>query len=244
MYKLLIADDEAKIRNGLVNYFPWNQEGFDVVCECSDGRQVIACLECTDVDVLLLDIVMPHVSGLDVVKYIAEKKLPVKVIILSAHREFDYAQKCLRLGVQDYVLKPTKYDELVEVFRKVRVELDDQRNSSADRETQALDITEQIKALVHGNYQSITLEDISDKLHMNTSYISRMFKKRAAISFSDYLTQVRMEKACDLLGRPGILIYEVCSLVGYTEPRSFSKAFKRQYGITPREYKAKISGDS
>lgn len=241
MYKLLIVDDEVTIRTSLANFIPWDQEGFEVAGVCADGKEAIEFFNANKVDALLIDIMMPRVSGIEVAKYIFENKLNIKIVLLSAHGEFDYARSSMRYGVRYYILKPTKYEELKQVFSEVRMELDKENMEDIEENEEYLGIIEQIKKYINDNYEDASLEVVSDMFHLNLHYISRLFKKKTNMNFSDYLTQVRMEKARVLLRNPECFISEICCRVGYTDPRSFSKAFKKYFGISPREYKLSLT---
>lgn len=236
MYQLLIVDDEVTIRTSLANYFPWVQEGFVVAGICADGREAIRFLDGGQIDVLLIDIMMPHVTGIEVARYIYEKGLRVKVVLLSAHGEFSYAQTSMRYGVKYYVLKPTKYEELKQIFSEVREALD-QENGQEKEGAEETDVVERMRRYIDENCATATLEEISELFHLNLSYISRLFKKKMSVNFTDYVTQVRMEKARRLLNDSDCLISEVCVIVGYSDPRSFSKAFKKYFGVSPRDFR-------
>ncbi len=138
MYKLIIADDERRIRQGLKNIVDWESLGFQVVDVFSDGQEIIESLEYLVPDVILTDIKMNHVSGLDVAKYVFEHQLPSKVVLVSGYQEFELALQGIRYGAEDYLLKPTDVDKLEETFRKIRAELDKMKErlqkSRADKE--------------------------------------------------------------------------------------------------------------
>lgn len=240
MYKLLIVDDEVTIRTSLANFIPWEQEGFEVAGVCADGKEAIDFFNENKIDALLIDIMMPRVTGIEVAKYIFENNLNIKIVLLSAHGEFDYARSSMRYGVRYYILKPTKYEELKQVFSELRMELDKENMEDVEEYEEYLGIIEQIKKYIDDNYEDASLEAISEMFHLNLHYISRLFKKKTNMNFSDYLTQVRMEKARLMLRNPESLISEICCRVGYTDPRSFSKAFKKYFGVSPREYKISV----
>ena len=138
MYKLIIADDERRIRQGLKNIVDWESLGFQVVDVFSDGQEIIESLEYLVPDVILTDIKMNHVSGLDVAKYVFEHQLPSKVVLVSGYQEFELALQGIGYGAEDYLLKPTDVDKLEETFRKIRAELDKMKErlqkSRADKE--------------------------------------------------------------------------------------------------------------
>ena len=125
MYRLIVADDEALIRAGLYYRNDWNAMGFEVVAMLEDGSEVLQLLEEQRADVLLTDICMYQVSGLELANIIREKYPWMKVILLSGYREFEYAKEAIRCGVYEYLLKPIDYDKLREVFAKIKAELDE-----------------------------------------------------------------------------------------------------------------------
>lgn len=126
MYSLIIADDEYMMRNGLTKIVQWEKQGFTLKAVCSDGAEVIDQLRSEPPDILLLDIRMSCVNGLEVAKFVSENALPVKVILLSGYREFELAQEALRYHVYRYLLKPISVPKLKEVFAELKEELDRQ----------------------------------------------------------------------------------------------------------------------
>lgn len=132
---MLIVDDEAAIRRGMKNYIPWNDMGFEVVADFEDGKETIEYIEERDVDVIITDIEMAEISGLMLAKHVYENKPSIKVVILSGYKLFEYAKTALEYKVEHYLLKPLKMDEVKEVFRRLKEELD----SNVQRETPVVD---------------------------------------------------------------------------------------------------------
>lgn len=133
MYKLVIVDDEAAIRRGMCNYIPWNEMGFEVVADFEDGKETIEYVEENPIDVIITDIEMAEVSGLELSKYIYENQPSIKVIILSGYKLFEYAKKALEYRVKHYLLKPLKMDEVKEVFNKIAEELNKEQNHAYEK---------------------------------------------------------------------------------------------------------------
>lgn len=125
MYRLIVVDDEQAIRRGMCNYIDWNAMGFQVEADFEDGKETIEYLKDHPVDVVMTDIEMAEVSGLELARYVWENKLPVKIVILSGYREFEYARKAIKYNVENYLLKPIRMDELQEVFGKIKKQLDE-----------------------------------------------------------------------------------------------------------------------
>jgi two-component system, response regulator YesN len=252
MYKLLIADDEYEIRNGLSNYFPWNDIGFEVVHQASNGVEVLQYLKVHSVDAILCDIRMPVMSGIDLAKELYTQKSPVKIIFLSGYKEFDYAQKAINYGVKNYILKPTKYDELLSIFTKIKEELDREMQSASSFNTGNIEpsiiekenvkpldsdrIIVRIKAYVRENYKDASLEGASQMVHMNPHYISKYFKEKTGENFSDFVVGVKMSKAADLLNQSNHKVYEISELIGYSNSKNFTRSFRKYFGKSPSEF--------
>ena len=247
MYKLLIADDEYEIRNGLCKFFPWNEIGYEVVGQAENGKLALEFLQKHAADVILCDIMMPVMTGLDLAKSLYELKSKIKVIFFSGHKDFNYAQKALEYGVNSYILKSANYNELIRVFTKVKSDLDEEYNvnssinASNSQAQNEMNFNEKIiyiiKKYVNEHFKDVTLEDLTKQVHMNPDYISRFFKQKTNQNFSDYLIEVRMKKAAELLDDIRYKTYEISDMVGYSNSFNFTRTFKSYYGMSPREYR-------
>ncbi len=124
MYTILIIDDEPVIREGISENIDWQKHGFRLVGACSDGREGIRAVEELHPDVVLTDICMPFVDGLDLAAFIADRCPQTKTILLTGYDEFEYAQEAVKLKVSDFLLKPITADELRTILDRLRAELD------------------------------------------------------------------------------------------------------------------------
>lgn len=113
MLKLLIADDEADTSNAIRRTIPWKEYDILLCSEASNGKEAIEIIETEHPDLALLDVRMPLLDGLGVVKYIHDKQLNIRTIILSGYDEFSYAQTALKYGVSDYLLKPCRMEDII-----------------------------------------------------------------------------------------------------------------------------------
>lgn len=237
MYRLLIADDEYEIRNGLCKFFPWDAIGFKVVGQVENGQQALEFIKRENVDAVLCDIMMPVMTGLELAKILHESKSKVKIIFFSGYQDFKYAQKAIEYGVNSYILKSTNYNELIRVFSNVKRNLDEENKSEPDNLNFNEKIIYIIKKYVNENYRDVTLEDLTKLVHMNPDYISKFFKQKTNQNFSDYLIEVRMKNAARLLDDVRYKIYEISDMVGYSNSFNFTRTFKNYFGMSPSEYR-------
>ena len=246
MYKLVIADDELEIREGLKNYFPWEQVGFEVAFCAENGQQVLEYAQAHAFDVLLCDIMMPVMNGLLLAQQLCMMEQPPIVVFLSGYREFEYAQQALRYGVSEYILKPTKFNELHEVFGRVHGRLQSQNkkeNAEFASQMQNATVVETVKAYIQENYATANLNTAAAIVHMNFQYLSKLFKQQAGCLFSEYVKEVRMRQAKKLLTESNEHIYQISDRIGYTNARNFSRAFHAHEGLWPKEYRQQNGAD-
>ncbi|MDK2799065.1 MAG: two-component system, response regulator YesN [Clostridiales bacterium] len=124
MYKIIIVDDEEIVREGIRDNVLWNSLGIEFVGEAEDGLAACKLINSKQPDIVLVDICMPHMDGLQLTRFVKDTHPDCEVIIVTGYDEFDYAQQAIRLGVYDYILKPITCTELTELLKKIVKQLD------------------------------------------------------------------------------------------------------------------------
>lgn len=120
MYKLILVDDEEDVREGVVREIDWEAIGFEVIEKAENGREALEMVERLQPDVVVTDIQMPFMNGLQLAEAIRERFPTIKLIILTGHDEFEYAQRAIKLHIDEYVLKPFSAQELIHALLKVK----------------------------------------------------------------------------------------------------------------------------
>lgn len=124
MYKLMVIDDEQIIREGIINTINNHNIGFEVAGEAANGKQALAMIPEIVPDVLLTDICMPILNGLEFIEAAKSINPDIQVVIVSGYDDFEFARNALRLGVYEYILKPVQSDKLLDILAKVQEQLD------------------------------------------------------------------------------------------------------------------------
>lgn len=138
MFKLVIVEDEDHIRHSLECFIPWEDIGFQVVNTFSDGSDALAYLQDNPCDAVLTDILMSRMSGLDMIGKLHQLHPQMKVVILSGHSDFAYARQAIEYQVVHYLVKPVDEDELIDVFKGIKEQLDCERADSTATQAQEL----------------------------------------------------------------------------------------------------------
>ncbi len=129
MIKVFLVEDETIIRQGIKNNIDWKSNGFELVGEAGDGEYAYPMILKSQPDILLTDVKMPFMDGLELSRLV-KKALPrTKIIVLSGYDEFDYAKEAIRIGISDYLLKPVTSAGLVESLRKVAEQVLEEREN-------------------------------------------------------------------------------------------------------------------
>lgn len=127
MYKILLVDDEILVREAIRDKLKWNELGFELVGDCENGKEAVAIIEKEEVDLVLTDICMPYMDGLELSKYLYESHQDIAIVIFSGYSDFEYAKKAIKYKVSEYILKPVTAMELSEVLTKVKGQLDEKK---------------------------------------------------------------------------------------------------------------------
>ncbi len=359
MMTVIIVDDERIAREGLRDLVDWHSLGLQVGICAANGEQALEWMCRNQTDIVITDIKMPKMDGLELLRHMSERNIAATSIILSGFNDFRYAQKAIQYGVLHYLLKPVHMEELMEVLNRavaerkkgrtilsidpeayarfktqhraamdaVRLRLceavcagdtagartccgelcrlfDDakyplsifkkyafgcvyalvrevgQRAGTEQLELEDVDllasisvaanvqeaadkltryalelcdtitapqrrqsgrIVDQVVTILQYRYadHDLNLNMVAEELGVTPNYLSALFKRQMDQNFSDYLEQLRMNRACVLLRDTSYKIYEVAEAVGYTDARHFAKVFKLATGRTPKDYRNK-----
>ena len=235
--KILIIDDEPKIRNGLSNLLS-RREGWEVAGAYENASEALKYLAVNQVDVMITDIKMPEISGLELIARIRERDKKTAIIILSGYSNFQFAQRAIELGVSRYLTKPTNPRELICVLEETEKKLGGKQEKEKDSGKIPNLFVQKAADYIKLNYsEKISSKEIADQLYLSPNYLSELFKKHTGKTISEYLTDYRLEKACQLLDHAEYRVGDVSGMVGIHDGRYFSNMFKKKYGMTPTEYR-------
>ena len=241
MYKVIVADDEDRIRNGITKLIRYFDIGFTVCATAKNGLDAIELTKEYSPHLLIMDINMPFINGLEAIKTIREINKDIIIIIISGYDKFEYAQKALEYGVSKYLLKPFSNDEFKEILLKsidsVKINI---RNSiptptDLNLEKSKDDILDYIKQNYHN--PDLCLSHIEEKFNIGRTSIASYIKKETGKTFIDYLTYLKINKAKELLSSSDININKISELLGFNNQHYFSRVFKNHVGLSPLQYK-------
>ena len=204
-------------------------------------------LKTNHVDLIITDVRMLEVSGIEVARYVYERKLKTKVVILSGYQDFSYAQQAINYKVRAYLTKPTEPTELQKLLKEIKMELDreisSERNGVAEEEVtlgkgnDEQNMMEKTLVYINENYdKELSLKKVADLLYLSEDYFGRVFKKNMGCNFTDYLLSVRMKNAIRLLKTGDYTVQEISEMLGYKNSNYFIKIFKEYTGYTPKKF--------
>ena len=250
MYKVVLVDDEHLILEGLRRVVPWEKMGCCVTGTASDGMSGMQIIRETAPDIVFTDIRMPNMDGLTMLAALKSEYPHMQVTVLTAYRDFAYAQQAIRLGVCRYLCKPSKMDELTEAVQAMTALLDAMppaQEPSAEEPTEngeagSFIVRSALDYMRNHCTEHISLSDVAEGVYVSQWHLSKLINKHTNQSFFDLLGSMRIEKAKQLLQDPAMRIHEVAEQVGYSDVAHFSKSFKKITGKAPGEYRDSCGG--
>lgn len=251
MIRVLIADDERLEREALADLVVRRFEHEAVIQTAENGRRAADTAILWEADLILMDIEMPGINGLDAARAVLEQRPECKVIFVTAYSLFQYAHEAMHLGACDYLLKPVDPDEAEAAIRRAIRQIEAGRKlaelapvapepaaDTAEAEDRNALVMAHVRRYVEDNYMfDLSLDSVSEILHISPAYLSAQFKKYQKMNFLDCLTELRINAAKQLLTDPLRSAAEVASMVGYEDASYFARAFKKRTGMTPTQYR-------
>ena len=245
MLKVLVVEDVELIRKGIVLAVDWGALDCVVVGEAANGEEALEAVEKYDPSLIITDLKMPRMDGIEMLRCLRERGNNAYVIILTAYDSFAYAQSALRLGAVDFLLKPFHDGDLEQAVAALQKRLESAREKGkgppaipglkkGDKSRYVLEAMDYIGE--HYNDPGISVGSIAQHLGISEGHLSHTFKKETDYTLLNYLTRFRIHKAMELLRSGRLKVYEVAEQAGYRDIAYFSATFKRLVGVSPSEY--------
>lgn len=240
MTKVVIVEDEELVRRGIMLAVDWASVGCVVVGDAANGEEGLAVIRRCQPDLVVTDIKMPRMDGIEMVRQLRAEGSGVRVIILTAYSDFAYAQSAVKLGAVDYLLKPFHDGELEEAVRRLQTSQCAQAPgvpALPDGAGKSKYVAEAMRYIAeHYNAPDICVGSVARFLGVSEGHLSHVFKKETSYTLSSYITNYRIHVAMDLLQDCRSRVYEVAEQVGYRDITYFSSTFKKLVGVSPSEY--------
>lgn len=248
--KVFLVDDEYLERTLIRCCIPWDEYDCEVAGEAESGEDMIKQIDSVRPDIIFTDICMPFMNGIEVAKFVKEHYSETQVVIVTGHRDFEYAQSAIHIGVADYLLKPIDKDELIKIIQKLKNHIENknkerfiktmlQNNEDILNKKRHSEIVEKTLELIEKSLSdsALSLKNIAKKLYVNPCYLSRIFKQEIHENITDYITKLRINRSIEFLNSTNLKAYEIAEKVGINDSHYFSILFKKQTGKSIQEFK-------
>lgn len=226
--KIVVIDDDPRIIASMkIALQEYDVLGFE------KGEEALLFLKKpNEIGLVLLDVYMRNFDGLHVLAEIKKINKKIAVIMMTAFGSMDVVIEALRNHADDFVEKPFDIKDLRD---KIKVLL--RENSLMYTENNKNEKVDRIKRFIERNYTNVSLEYIANEMCLSSKYLSRMFYQKNGAGFREYKMHVKLERAKSLLKNSSLTINEISNDLGYQNPESFMRIFKRKVKLTPTQYK-------
>lgn len=248
-YNILIVDDEELAIRGIENGVHWDALKIEKIFKTHSAETAKRIIQDYDIHILLTDIELGGSSGIELLEWVRENVAEVICIFFTCHAEFEYAQKAIRLGVKDYLLKPIPYDKLENCIREAIQQLDDKKDKEdkyaflddivKEKSDEKISMAiQQVKLYIAKNLAyDIRREDLAQLVNFSTSYLGKIFKEQEGISLTDYILSQRLKMAKYLLKVTELSVTDIALRTGFTYHSYFTRYFKKATSYTPLQYR-------
>lgn len=252
MNSVLLVDDHKHLVESLMTVIPWGELGFDRVFGAYSGLEALHTLRAEPIDLLVTDIRMPGMNGLELIECARQEKRGIRCVLLTGYAEFEYARRAIELQTFRYLMKPVRAEELIACVRALTEEAQGagagassapeggarEQSEAPERKPHQQRTLEAVREYVRRNIgKDVTLQAIAEAVHLHPVYLSQFYKEATGTNLSEYILTARMERAKELLAHSTLRIYEVGEAVGYRSAQHFISEFKKAVGVTPNAYR-------
>lgn len=249
MSVVLIVEDEILEQEFLRSVVQEELSPEDTLISCESGLQAVKLSKQHQPDFIFMDVILPEMDGLAAIEDVRTFLPDTCVTVLSAYSDFNYAQRAIGLGVFDYLLKPIKPAAFIETFRKMRhaaarsatkAEPLAATPSLVKKEHQCF-VQEALK-YIHDHFRErLTLEKVAAQVFVNPKYFSHVFKRETGVAFTEYVINLRIDYACQLLSKTNYPAYRISFESGFSDPSYFNRVFCSRMSMTPQAYRRTAS---
>jgi two-component system response regulator YesN len=240
--RILVIDDESRTRAGIIRLINKLNSDFIIVGEADNGYDGMMMIRKMSPDVVITDIMMPRLNGLEMIADAKSCSPGTKFLILSGYAEFELAQQAIKLAVADYLLKPVTKEQLHNALlllqKKTSPDPANPEKKPIEISSGYGSITSWLVKEIENNFAAyLYLDDLARKIGITPEYAGNVFSRETGKSFNLYLRDTRMEQARKLLETSGDRIYEIAYKTGYSDVKYFCRVFKEYTGISATSYR-------
>jgi YesN/AraC family two-component response regulator len=249
--RILVVEDDAELINLHRSYL---SDLFTVDIESSGVSAIQYLKKNRHIDLALIDLMLPDISGIDVLRELKKSMPCVPTIIVTAFGSEDVAVKAFRCGARDYVKKPFTYDELIERVNfclslnaieqpKHRTALIESESTVSEGTTYGQAASRNYKIqralhFIHNNYETdISLDRVAKTVCLSRFHFSRLFKEMTGLTYQSYINYIRIEQAKKLLNDDALSVTGTGYAVGYSDLTHFERIFKKIVGLSPTQHR-------
>jgi|SRR5690554_1314042 len=238
MFKLLLVDDEIASIEYLSKYIKKKNECFFKVYITNSAKNAKEILSNVKIDLVVCDVNMPEESGIEFMYFVMKKYPKIKLIMLSGYDDFHKLYEIQKQNIK-FVSKLESEEYLLQIIQEELMGL----KSKPKKEEQIVlmdkeEIITYVINYINENYhQDLSLEIIANRVYINPSYLSRIFKISTGKALFEYINDVRVKKAKEIVLDPNYKIKDVSKMVGYNSTTYFNKVFKLKVGLTPQQFR-------
>ena len=248
--RVMVVEDEKRARTLSARLLNLVDPNIQIVGECANGKEGLGEIPEKVPDIVFVDIRMPVMDGLEMIRRLRRKSLDTEYIIITGYSDFQYAKQAVDLNVSGFILKPVTYEDIAEVLQKYKSKkghggldpkvlknLPVMRVHELKRQCESLLVKRTIRYVNDHIGVQVRLAETARAIHVSPEHLSRLFREELGMTFTDYVRLIKIDYSMVLLRKTDIKVQEIARTVGMDNVNYFYNVFREVLGMTPRQYR-------
>ncbi len=253
--RVMVVEDEKRARALITKLLRLADPKVQIVGECANGEEGLREIPEKVPDIVFVDIRMPVMDGLEMIRRLRVKKLDTEFVIITGYGDFQFAKQAIDLNVSGFILKPVTYEDITGVLQKfeskkghgsldpeVLKSLPVMRVHGLEQQCDNLLVKRTIRYVSEHLGEQVRLAETARAIRVSPEHLSRLFREETGMTFTDYVRLVKIDYSMVLLRKTDLRVQEIAWAVGIENEKYFYSIFREALGMTPRQYRILQSG--
>ena len=242
-FRTLIVDDEPPVHEALRMMVDWRALNCRTIDSAMDGAEALAMMREKNYDVIITDIYMPNMNGLEFMREAKRLNPKAQILVITAYDRFSYAQGALRLGARDLFLKPLDRHELETCLQAIAREIPDEPQPEEEQQYRRDELYQKLLDTLNEQFQQdISVRGLAEMYYVSSSYLGQYFKRMSGVTINEYINRKRIEWIKQRVQQKNVYVQKIIADAGYKNSGYFYRIFQKLEGIPFSDFRDGLTG--
>ena len=240
--RTLVVDDEPPVHDAIRMMVDWRALNYQMPDSAADGAEALAMMRERNYDVIITDICMPNMSGLEFMRETKRLNQKVQILVITAYAQFSYAQEALRLGARDLFLKPLDRHELEACLRAIAAEYPDTPQQEDGQNYKRDELYQKLLDTLNDHFQQdISVRRLAEEHYVSSAYLGQYFKRMSGTTIHEYINRKRIDWIKMRTQQKNVYVQKIIADAGYKNSGYFYRVFQKMEGMSFAEWRDSLN---